>query len=313
MPEILKGNDAQLRKRRKELYGEHLEIIVAKSKKTYKEKTGYDNPMQNPEVQAKLNKTMDKDYGGRGYASPIIRKKCEETNEKVNGDPHYNNIEKRNETNLNIYGNKCSLMNPDIRAKSDKSSIESFGETNYFRSKEWKELKPSKFKELFGGQSPYCLEENVEKSMKTKEERYGDRNYNNDLKRRTTNLKLYGKENRFEFGSKERDEYMINKYGPDWKRIVVNHKTKSVSFKFMGETFDSSWEVVLWLFAIDFGIPIERQPVSIQYDCYGYHECYPDFRFNNTLVEVKGNHFIKEDNTMYCPFHMFSEKYSEDI
>lgn len=80
----------------------------------------------------------------------------------------------------------------------------------------------------------------------------------------------------------------------------------SFRYTFDGESFDSSYELVVFLYARDNGIPL-RHPtdVGLPYCFDGKtHFYYPDFVNTETgqFVEVKGLHFFKQDGTMFCPY-----------
>lgn len=69
-----------------------------------------------------------------------------------------------------------------------------------------------------------------------------------------------------------------------------------------GLNFDSSWELAVWIYAKDHGLSIEREPVMLEYEVNGKVKKYfPDFRLNEDLIEVKGDHFFK-NGKMICPF-----------
>lgn len=55
-------------------------------------------------------------------------------------------------------------------------------------------------------------------------------------------------------------------------------------------SFDSSWELYLWIYCKDHNIKIIREPIRLEFEFngkkYGYH---PDFLIDGQLVELKGN------------------------
>lgn len=62
------------------------------------------------------------------------------------------------------------------------------------------------------------------------------------------------------------------------------------------EYFDSSWELALWIYATDHNEPIERSPIRLDYSVDGKKRVYfPDFRYKGKLVEIKGDHMIKDN------------------
>lgn len=73
--------------------------------------------------------------------------------------------------------------------------------------------------------------------------------------------------------------------------------------------FDSTWEVKVYEFCMDNGIPVEYSPsISYNYEYGGktwtYH---PDFKINGRIYEVKGDNFFRiNDSTgqeeMFNPY-----------
>lgn len=65
----------------------------------------------------------------------------------------------------------------------------------------------------YGVEHPFQSKYIFDKMRQTKNERYGDENYNNVAQAKATCLKKYGRANVGEFGSPEHDAVMIMKYG----------------------------------------------------------------------------------------------------
>ena len=134
-------------------------------------------------------------------------------------------------------------------------------------------------------------------------------------------LELYGTENLFySKGFQESvKQYWKNKYGvenpsqvPEIQKKVrkiinerYNGRTPSVRYIYFGITFDSSWELAVWIYCIDHNIPIIRDPCMFEYKDFenNFHKYIPDFSINGKLVEIKGNHYFKEDGTMHRPYN----------
>ena len=92
--------------------------IITQRKKTYKQKTGYEVPAQNPEVLEKMKKTC-KERLGVEYAlqSQLVK-------------------EKLKSTNLEKYGCEWSLQNKNIRNKGKKTSLEKYGADHWTKTNE---------------------------------------------------------------------------------------------------------------------------------------------------------------------------------
>ena len=174
----------------------------------------------------------------------------------------------------------------------------------------------------FNSDHPFSSPEMISKYKKGNIEKYGvEWSLQSPEVRKKANdkmLELYGTENLFY--SKEFQEsvkqHWKNKYGvenpsqvPEIQkkvREIINERynghTPSVRYVYFGTTFDSSWELAVWIYCIDNGIPIIRDPkIKIEYkDVYGkIHETTPDFMINGKCVEIKGSHYVDGDKWIY--------------
>ena len=95
------------------------------------------------------------------------------------------------------------------------------------------------------------------------------------------------------------------------KRISeINNKRRESRRQFMknkpnynGVYFDSTWELNVYKYCIENKIFIIREPISIKYIFNNKTlSTYPDFLIKNTLVEIKGNQFVKQDGTWINPY-----------
>ena len=68
--------------------------------------------------------------------------------------------------------------------------------------------------------------------------------------------------------------------------------------------FDSSFELAIYIWCKDHKIEFEYQPnVIFTYEHDGIVRTYePDFVIEGKVIEVKGDHFFKEDGTMQNPW-----------
>ena len=140
-----------------------------------------------------------------------------------------------------------------------------------------------------------CIErygvDNVRKSdickakiKSTKKERYGDENYNNLRKLNDTCMKTYGVE---------------------WPMQDARIRSKaSVKYFYDNYEFDSKEELCFYVYLKDSKINFAFQPnISFEYECEGKSHMYlPDFIVEGHVVEIKGDHFFKEDGTMCNPY-----------
>lgn len=93
------------------------------------------------------------------------------------------------------------------------------------------------------------------------------------------------------------------------ERELIRSKSRKRYMYEDGQKFDSSWELALWIYAKDNNIPIEREPISIEFD--NGHICYPDFRYKDKLIEIKGSQFFDEEGKMICPYNRDLDKHYE--
>lgn len=75
--------------------------------------------------------------------------------------------------------------------------------------------------------------------------------------------------------------------------------------------FDSLPELALYLYASDHHEKIIRLPTTFKFIFNNEeHTYYPDFLYKEKIIEIKGDHFFKEDGTMCNPFdHTQDELY----
>lgn len=86
--------------------------VARKRKETYKEKTGYDNPAQNPEIQKKIGYTNEQRYGTRiAQQSEQVKQKSIETNIKKYGVVHPSQLESNKQQRLQTVQEKYGINN----------------------------------------------------------------------------------------------------------------------------------------------------------------------------------------------------------
>lgn len=92
----------------------------------------------------------------------------------------------------------------------------------------------------------------------------------------------------------------INKYGvPLYTLTKEYHIFCTHKYKYEGVSFDSSWELALWIYAKDHGEPIQRTPCRLTYYCDNKrHYYFPDFLYKGALIEIKGDHLLDEDGQL---------------
>ena len=177
----------------------------------------------------------------------------------------------------------------------------------------------------FNSDHPFSSPKMISKYKKGNIEKYGvEWSLQSPEVRKKANdkmLELYGTENLFySKGFQESvKQYWKNKYGvenpsqvPEIQKKVreiinerYNGRTPSVRYIYFGITFDSSWELAVWIYCIDHNIPIIREPVRFEYydinnKCHYY---IPDFSISGKLVELKGDQYFSSNRTMIYPYN----------
>jgi len=115
----------------------------------YKERTGYDHPMQNPEVVAKMQATMLERYDDTSFTRTA----------------EY--IEKTIDTNVKKYGAAWPMQNPEIQKKQQATLFEHYHVLNPFQSQEIIEQYKKSYLQKTGYAHPANNPEVVAKRRKT--------------------------------------------------------------------------------------------------------------------------------------------------
>lgn len=120
-------------------------------------------------------------------------------------------------------------------------------------------------------------------------------------------IKQYGVDNiaKSEIGQKHIQETCMNRYGVKnaMQCSSILNKTKQ-KYVYDNIHFDSKYEIALYIYLTDYNIDFEYAPnISFEYTFNEKRHVYiPDFVVNGIVVEIKGNHFFKDDGTMQNPF-----------
>ena len=275
---------------------------IQKRKQTCLEKYNTEYAMQSKEVQGRSRQAVIDKYGvDCVFKLDYIKERSKKTKFEKYGDENYTNIPKMQETMKERYGGTATLNSKELLEKVKQTMNNKYGP----------------------GRKAI-----VEKIKQTKLERYNNENYNNNPKAKETCIQKYGvdsfsktpefrekssklwvlylKENKDQIQEKIQ-QTCFQKYGT--KSFVQSEQAKYSRYhryELPGDTclhFDSSWELAAYIFAKDHNIPIEREPISFSYEYNKKEHIYfPDFKFGEILIEIKGDQFFKEDGTMQNPY-----------
>lgn len=172
-------------------------------RRSYKAKTGYDNPSQNPKVKAKVSEAFDRRYGdgtpgsGRsermkqimknyqrktGYINPSqdpeVLRKVRETRAKNYGDGDLDKANKelyrrRSKSYKEKTGYENPGQNPEVKAKVHDTVMERYGVDNVFQDENVKRKIMETTTKRYGVPYVTLLPEVREKTKKDLMERYG--------------------------------------------------------------------------------------------------------------------------------------------
>lgn len=235
-------------------------------------------------IAACRQKTNIRVYGGNSPAcNSKVVEKMKNTKLARYGSSGYNNIEKIKETNIKKYGypNVSQSFSKEakqqIKRNTQKTLFKKYGTLEYWKSEKLTDS--------------YIQQQ--EKSKDTCLKKY--------------NVPYYTQSTEFKKRVPERtlktQETCMDKYG-----VINVSQSKEVSVRrgthylYDNLSFDSSWELALWIYAKDHNESIIRCPCSYEYVYYNEKHIYiPDFKYMNKIIELKGPQFL-EDNKMICPY-----------
>lgn len=252
----------------------------------------------------------------------FICKKCKISQTKLNfSEEHKLQINnKRKETCKQIYGVENVFQHETTKNKIVETLQQKYGVSNAQQLKGREVVKTEKPK--VENKTEDFLEEHFEElknSQLTKWELRTDEQRNEILqKRKRTNKRKYGVEfaQQTEEVQRHYKQNSLKKWGVEYptqnpevyqkientfrERYGSNHP--NFCFEYDNQMFDSSWELVVWIYAQDHNESIKREPTTIEYEYEGVlHRYYPDFNYKGQLIEVKGPQFF-ENGKLINPF-----------
>ena len=320
----------------KTLYGvEHalqdknvMEKVKAKSRKTCLARYGVACSLANEEVKDKARKTNIRKYGTIFASSNTqIKQKIKESVSEKYGkndcqstkDQKLNRqrkAEKFKKTCLERYGTEHHMRNKDIYQKSRNTCLERYGTAYPIQKEEVKEKLKKTNLEKYGVEWNITSKSSKEKFKNTSLQKYGVEwpmqnkdvyhNYQKSI------MDKYGVEHNMQNPDTRRKQQfkyhavIFEKYGILWP--MQSSKVRKLSarkYKYEEVKFDSGAELAFYTWLKDNNIEFEYQPnVSLKYEFDGKEHSYiPDFKVKNQLIEIKGDHFLREDGVSWkCPW-----------
>lgn len=162
---------------------EQKEKSLEKSKKTFLDKYGVDNPMKSKEIREKALRTNQERYGITTNISQSseVQQRIRENSQKRYGVDHYSNApeirEKMMQGMIDKYGVAIPQQNDEIREKTSQTVQERYGADNLMRSSIIQDRIREKNQELYGVDYSIQREDVREKIKETCKEKYGSYGY----------------------------------------------------------------------------------------------------------------------------------------
>lgn len=209
-------------------------------------------------------------------------------------------------TTYKNFGVDYPMQSKEILDKAKQSNLVNYGVENSYQISSVKE------KALVNSHTEEANEKRKRSIITTKQELYKDETYKQAIieKTKQTNLYNYG----VEWTSQVTD--IKEKISNSVKKLYENPKYLSnirTKYEYNGEKFDSSYELALYIYAIDHNEHIIRKPCRFKYmgNDGKSHTYTPDFSYKEQLVEIKGDCFL-QDGKLYNMYNgeILSEKQS---
>ena len=175
-----------------------------KTKNTYKERTGYESPRQNPEVIIKAKNTYKERTGYEcALQNPEVKQQIKKNNLQKYGVENFIQTqsfkEKSKQTCLEKYGTEFASSSVFVKEKMRKTCLEKYGTEHHFSSPEIKNKIKNTCLKHYGVENPLKSEEIRTKIKETCLEKYGTEFVSSSIfvkeKMRKTCLEKYGVDN----------------------------------------------------------------------------------------------------------------------
>lgn len=212
---------------------------------------------------------------------------------------------------LERWGTTCSLHNPTVEKKVKDTMIKKYGVEYPAQNEKVRDKMKKTTKERYGVEHYSSSEDYIKKVHNTCMERYGVMHHSQleseKQKKIETCMNHFGVP--YSILDKDIKEKTFNtnvkKYGVPYPVMLnPNPHVGRFSFEKDGVKFDSKWEMAYYSYLKEKNINFVFQPkIIFEYIFEGKtHKYHPDFLVNGQLIEIKGDHFFKNDGTAQCPF-----------
>ena len=220
-----------------------------------------------------------------------------------------------------------------VREKIEKTNLYKYGAKTYFQTDEFVQYNKDLQNNLYGGigtaskvisdkikkttkdrygvECVFKLEEFVENNMKSQREKYGGVGFESKelaekvIATAIKNNNLTSKDDLKKLIKTRQEETTLKRYGVrNYAQCPEFFKRLKKKYIYNDVSFDTIPELALYIYFVDNDIVISRNTdLYFEFIHEGKtHRYYPDFVSDDKLLEVKGNHFFKEDGTMCNPY-----------
>lgn len=198
--------------------------------------------------------------------------------------------QKTKETCLQKYGVENPSQLQWVKDKKEQTSLKHYSTKCFWNSDESKK----RMKEKYGVENIFYSEK-LQKQIHQKLQDNGGcgnaRKSTYDKMKKTCKIN-FGVDNIFKSKSTQRNIKKILK-----ERYGFEHAPRNI-YKYNNLNFDSKPELAFWIYCKDHNLNIKRESKVFEYYFNNKkHLTYIDFELDNKLIEIKGDHFLKEDGT----------------
>lgn len=289
----------------------------------------------------KGQKTKLERYGSSGYMNPDkaretwksktqieldeINRKHRETSRSKYGVDHPNQsieIKKKTiETNLKKYGETNPSKSQVIKDKIHTVTLQRYGVDNVMHDSKVKE----KFQATLDARTPEEQKQINEIRKQTCLSRYGveHASENEDVRHRISQSHQNHTPEQVQASNMLRTETCLSRYGVTHVTQLPQVREKSretclsrygipfpptdkfrrVTYQYNNITFDSSYELYYYIWAVENGHNIEKSVNKYLFEVDGKeHYYFPDFTVDGVDIELKGEHFFDEEGNLINPF-----------
>lgn len=258
-------------------------------KQTCLDTYGVEHYIQNKEAYEKYCDKLEEHHGVRNsFQLESSKKQIKATKKKNYGDENYVNAEKAKQTRHSRYDGKWE--SDESKTQRKMSFIDHYGVDNNMKSPKGLKAYEDAIEKKYGKGI-----RNISQVASVKQKKIDtcQKNFGVDYPQQSPIVQ------------KKTQEKCIQKYG--YANAIqspeVRRKAKSKYF-YNDIFFDSAPELAYYIWLIDNYYEFEYHPnISFKYEYDGQICMYqPDFNVNGELIEIKGDHFFKEDGTMQNPY-----------